>query len=453
MRKQELAAREAELSKISPDNVDEIPASELLNNTFLSGLRTQYITAVRERRELLAEGKGENHPSVKRADEKIATSRKALYEEIRNIQGAVVRDLAIMQHQEAGEAALYEGSRRRAVELNLKELEYHRLDRLRAQNERLYGMLLEQTKEADLRRMMNTNNIRLVDGATEPKAPVRPRVPVIALTGLLFGLLGGLGLMFLRERLDSSLRTPEDVEQQLGVTFLGLLPEVDVSGDPRGGRAKGRKGPRRQVTDGSKLPPELVVHERPLSTIAEAARSIRTNVMFMNPDNPHRRLLVTSAAPAEGKTTVACSLAISLAQSGQRVCILDCDLRRPRLHRIFDRVGDAGLTNVLVGDATVEEVVQPTVVDNLFCVPSGPIPPNPADIVHSERFHRFLDDLGGMFDRIIIDSPPIVSVTDSAIISKLVDGVIFVVRAFKTSRFALDPPCRRDRRGRCFRAT
>jgi capsular exopolysaccharide synthesis family protein len=155
--------------------------------------------------------------------------------------------------------------------------------------------------------------------------------------------------------------------------------------------------------------------------------------MFMNPDNPHRRLLVTSAAPSEGKTTVACTIAISLAQSGQRVCIVDCDLRRPRLHRVFDRVGDAGLTNVLLGDATIDEVAQATGIENLYSIPSGPIPPNPAEIVHSERFKKFLDDLGERFDRIILDSPPLMAVTDATIASKLVDGVILVVRAFKTS--------------------
>jgi capsular exopolysaccharide synthesis family protein len=182
------------------------------------------------------------------------------------------------------------------------------------------------------------------------------------------------------------------------------------------------------------LSPELIVHEQPLSGIAEAARSIRTNLLFMNPDHPYRKLLVSSAAPSEGKTTVACSIAIALAQGGQRVCIVDCDLRRPRIHRIFDRSGDAGVTNVIVGNATVDEVVKPTTVQNLWSVPAGPTPPNPADMLHSERFKKFLSDLGDRFDRVVIDSPPIVPVTDSAIISTLVDGTVFVVRAFSTTR-------------------
>lgn len=428
LRRSELMARHAELAKITSESPDQVPASELLSNAFLSGLRTQYQTATRERAELIAEGKGENHPAVRKADEKLALARTHLLSEIKNIQGAVARDLAIIERQEGGEAALYERARKKAVDLNLKELEFHRLDRMRAQNEKLYGVLLEQMKEADLRRMMNTNNIRLVDSAKEPTSPIAPRVATNVGIALLVGLVLGLGLAILREQLDNTLKTPEDVEHRLGVTFLGLLPDIAEEDLPNaGGKRK-----RRRATP-SEYAPELLVHERPTSGIAEAARSLRTNLMFMNPDNPYKRLLVTSAAPAEGKTTVAVSIAVSLAQGGQRVCIIDCDLRRPRLHRIFDRAGDIGLMNAILGEATVEEVAKPTVVPNLWSIPCGPIPPNSADVVSSEKFRRLLDEISSKFDRVVLDSPPIVAVTDSAIVSTLVDGVVFVVRAFKTS--------------------
>jgi polysaccharide biosynthesis transport protein len=421
----EVAARHAELSKVSSSNVEQLPASELLGNSFLSGLRTQYQNAIRERRELVAEGKGDNHPSVKRADEKADQAKRDLLEEVRNIQGSVGRDLAVISRQEGGASALYESSRKKAVELNLKELEYHRLDRQRAQNEKLYGVLLDQLKEADLARMMNVETIRVVDQPVVPKSPIRPKLPANVAIGLALGLLIGLVAAVLREVLDASIKTPEDVEDRLGLTFLGVLPAIAEAASGVG------RTRRRNATEGK---PELLVHDRPLSPMAEATRAVRTNLLFMNPDNPPQILLVTSAAPSEGKTTVACSLAITMAQGGKRVCILDCDLRRPRLHRVFGRAGDAGITNYLLGETTLDDIAKPTQVDNLWSIPAGLIPPNPADILQTERFRDFLEAVAKRFDHVVIDSPPVAPVADAAVISTLVDGVVFVVRAFATSR-------------------
>jgi succinoglycan biosynthesis transport protein ExoP len=432
-KRQEIEARAIELSKVSPDDPDQLPASELLSSLYLSTVRTQYQEAVKERQALIAEGKGENHPLVREFDGKITETKDALLGEIKNIQSAVDRDLAIIKREEAGDVGLFQEARRQAVDLNMKEIEYHRLDRSREENEKLYGMLLEHMKEADLARMMRVNNLRVVDTATEPRVPIRPRVPLEVALGLFVGLVVGLAAAWTREELDSSIKIPDDIEGKLGITCLGLLPTVD-SEDAPGRKARGR---RRRNTEAGGLPvktPELVVHYRPLSGIAEAARSVRTNLMFMNPDRPFRKLLVTSAAPSEGKTTVACTLAVAFAQGGQRVCIVDCDLRRPRLHRIFDRAGDAGVTNVLVGDATIDDVAKPTLVENLWCIPSGPSPPNPADVLQSSRFRKFLEELAQRFDRVVIDSPPAVAVTDAAILSTSCDGTIFVVRAFKTSK-------------------
>jgi succinoglycan biosynthesis transport protein ExoP len=427
--REELLARHAELEKVLSNSTDQLPSSELLASAYLQSLRLQYEDAVKERDALVAEGKLDNHPLVKRATERVSDTKSALLGEVKNIKGAVERDLAIVTREETGESALFEASRKQAVDLNMKEIEYHRLDRAREQNEKLFELLLSRMKEADVARMMRVNNIRVVDHASEPKAPIRPRTLVNLGLGILGGLLLGVALGWGREQLDNSLKTPDDLEQRLGVTFLGLLPELSDEGEKKG---KGRR--RRRRAPLTLLSPELIVHEQPLSGIAEAARSIRTNLLFMNPDKPYRKILVSSAAPSEGKTTVACSIAIALAQGGQRVCIVDCDLRRPRIHRIFDRSGDAGVTNVIVGNATVDEVVKPTLVANLWSVPAGPTPPNPADMLHSERFKKFLSDLGDRFDRVVIDSPPVVPVTDSAIISTLVDGTVFVVRAFSTTR-------------------
>jgi succinoglycan biosynthesis transport protein ExoP len=434
MHKQEVLARHEELSKITADSPNEIPTSELLSNGFLQQLRQQYMQLVKDRAALVGEGKGENHPQVKSFTERIDRTKEQLLAEVRNIQSGVERDLAVLEHQEGGERALFEESRRRAVELNMKEIEYHRLDRTRDEDEKLFALLTNKMKEADLARMMRVNNIRIVDPAEDPGGPIRPRIVVNVAIGALTGLIVGLALIWGRDLLDNSVKTPQDIEDQLAVTFLGLLPEMADDGERQGRvRRRGRSLPVPGM-NGAGHHIELVVHEHPLSGIAEAARSIRTNLMFMNPDRPFRRLLVSSAAPMEGKTTVACSIAVALAQGGQRVCIVDCDLRRPRIHRIFDRSGDAGVTNVVVGEATVDEVAKPTVVQNLWAIPAGPVPPNPTDMLHSERFRHFLDELSERFDRVVLDSPPVAAVTDSAVLSTLADGTVFVVRAFKTSK-------------------
>ncbi len=441
-KRKELEARYTELSKVTMDNVDVLPASELLNSVFLQQLRAEYLQARKDREDLIAAGKGENHPLVKAADERVVQAKRALVDEVSNIKGAVARDLAVIKLQEQGEDSLYQDARKRAVDLNMKELEYHRLDRQREENEKMYTTLLERQKEADLARRMRVNNVDVVDEPVEPRAPIRPNTLVNLGVGSLVGLLLGIGLAVGREQLDTSLKTPADIESRLNMTFLGMLPSLEGDTPAYGGYGgkKKKRRKRRQEAPSQTGDPALHVHEKPLSGVAEAARSIRTNLTFMNPDRPHRKILVTSAAPSEGKTTVACSIAIAIAQSGKRTCIIDCDLRRPRLHRIFGRVGDAGVTAVLVGDATIEEVARPaltgqggTPIPNLYTIPAGPPPPNPADLLQSERFKKFLNDLLDHFDRIVIDSPPLAAVTDSAIVSTLVDGTIFVVRAAKTS--------------------
>ena len=344
---------------MTPDKPDALPGSELLGSSYLSMLRGQYLEALRQREGLVALGKASNHPLVKEADEKTSVTKAALLTEINNIESSVERDLRIAERQEAGESALFDGSRKRAVDLNLKEIEYHRLDRMRDENEKLYSRLLERMKDADLARMLKVNNVRVIDRATDPKAPIRPRAALDILVGLAFGVLLGVAVAWASEQLDSSLKTPDDVEQWLGVTFLGLLPEYESEGSEK---EKAKRRSRRKPKSGDDHTPELNVHEEPVSGVAEAARAVRTNLMFINPDRPARVLLITSAAPAEGKTMVACSIAIALAQSGQRVCLVDCDLRRPRMHRIFQRPGAAGVTNVLVGESNVDDIIGDTPV-------------------------------------------------------------------------------------------
>jgi capsular exopolysaccharide synthesis family protein len=430
-KREEVAARRDELNKVQPSNPTVLPAAELLGSTILSDLRKGYVEALRDRDALVKGGKGKNHPDVMAAQARVDAAREAIMTEVKNIQGSLDRDLAVINHQEGGLAGLFEAARKRAFELNLLEIEYNRLRRAKENNEKLYSLVLERTKESDLTRMLRVNNIRVLDPALRPGAPIRPQVPFNIATGVFVGILLGVGAAMGRALIDRSVKTPDDLEKEIGVTFVGLLPEIADDKQLLGNyRRKRRRGepPRPAV-----IRPDLIVHDHRMSGIAEAARTIRTNLMFMAPDHPFHTLLVTSAGPSEGKTTVACCIAIAMAQAGQRVVIIDCDLRKPRLHRVFGKDAKVGVTTALL-DEDVSDAILETEVPNLSLIPAGPIPPNPAELLHSERFKTFLEQVQGRFDKVILDSSPVVPVTDAVILSTLVDGTLLIVRAFKTTK-------------------
>jgi capsular exopolysaccharide synthesis family protein len=244
---------------------------------------------------------------------------------------------------------------------------------------------------------------------------VRPDLRVNLLVALALGLVLGVGLALAIEALDSSVRTQEHLEQ-LGATFLGIIPRVQ----PAAGEAAD----------------DLVVHRAPSSAVAECCRAIRTNLLFMSPDKPLKTILVTSSSPQDGKTTAAVDLSITMADSGNRVLLLDADMRRPRVHTALGVQGGKGLSSLILGEVTLEDAVQPTAVRNLFALPCGPIPPNPSELLHTAAFAAVIRSAAQQFDRIIIDSPPIAAVSDALIVSTQVDGTVVVVKAGATTRDA-----------------
>jgi len=216
---------------------------------------------------------------------------------------------------------------------------------------------------------------------------------------------------------DRSIKTTMDAQQATGAAVLGVIPllhELQADGD-----------------DGIR---DLYVHKQPTSSVAECCRSLRTNIMFSAADRQLKTLVVSSANPREGKTTTVIYLGTTMAQSGQRVLLIDTDMRRPRLHASTGVSRKTGLTNLIVGDHSYEEVIKSTEIPNLFVLPCGPLPPNPAEILMTQRFQTVLAELASRFDRIILDSPPLQVVTDAVVLSKHTDGVILVAKAGKTLR-------------------
>jgi succinoglycan biosynthesis transport protein ExoP len=322
-----------------------------------------------------------------------------------------------------------------ALTLEAKASEYNHLkrdlDRLIKLTEQVGG----REQETSLATHLKTNNVRILDAARAPTVPVSPDVARAVSIAIAIGLFVAVGLALLLESLDNTVKSQEDLEKIVGVPFLGIIPSIDLRnpGEHNGGAAKPRPG---QPASGAGK--DLYVWTNPKSSVAECCRSIRTNLLFMSPDRPARTLLITSAGPQEGKTTVAVNMGITFAQSGLSVLIVDTDMRRPRLHKALGITSvSEGLSKAVVGETEVQSVVRSTIVPNLFLLPCGASPPNPAELLHSQRFKAIVQELASRYDRVIFDSPPVGAVTDPAILARLTDGTIFVAKAGRTGKDAL----------------
>ena len=432
-RREGVAARLAVLQSINPEDPRDVPKSEVIGET-LSDLQKKYLESLQDYERLTELGKGANHPDVKAALGSIATTKEALNKELQNVKHGVAADLTAVTREYNGISGLFEAAKKQALELNLNELKFSRLRRSKDNTEKLFGLVLERSTESGLSKVMPFNNVRVLDRPLRPEVPISPR-PSKNLAGgiaagLLLGLLGAVG----KELLDRTFRNAEEAEQELGLPLIGSLPDLTM-GKTRGTYGYGVRRKGAPEGDANTFgPPELIVHRHPKSAVAEAARAIRTNLMFSSPDEPYRVLLVTSAGPAEGKTTVATSIAIAMAQAGQRVCLVDCDLRRPRVHHLFQIASDAGVTTALLEPEKLDQMIASSTVKQLDLLPAGPLAPNPAELVHSDRFNKLLQDLRSRYDRVVIDSPPVGIVTDGVIISTKADATLLVLRAHKTRR-------------------
>ena len=368
----------------------------------------------------------ENHPLVRAQQGKLDKSLQHLRREIDNALQVNEARYNAMVEAERQFAGAVEAAKKEALDLNLRQIDYNRLRRQQENTEKLYGVVLSRMKESDLSANLRTSNIRLLDRATTPKGPISPKVRINLLLALTFGLLAGILLALLIESLDTTVKSQSEVEALTGLPFLGILPSIQ---QPQNGakRGNGAVDPR---TD-------LYLHTNPKSSVAECARSIRTNLLFMLPDRPLTSLVVTSAGPREGKTTTAISMAIAMAQGGERVLLVDTDLRRPRIHRAFGVSGEVGFTGAMLGQATLADAVKTTEVPNLWVLPCGKQPPNPAELLNTARFGALLDEMRAHYDRVILDSPPVVAVTDAAVLGARADGVLVVVKALQTAREGL----------------
>lgn len=316
-----------------------------------------------------------------------------------------------------------------------EELELTRLERSRSVSENLYILLRTRYEEIRIAEAGQIGNVTIVDTAL-PGGLVRPSRQRNLMMGLFVGLALGIGVVFLRQQLDTSVSSPEQIED-LGVSLLGVIPHLPRTVFP-------------QRTDPASMSPALVTHFSPRDPISEAYRDLRTGMLFARADAPVRCLLVTSAGPREGKSTTSANLAIAFAQSGQRCVIVDADLRRPVMHSLFGREREPGLSEAVAGLQPLQACIRRGVLENLDILPCGFIPHNPSELLGGARMKELIAALRAEYDITIIDSPPMAVVTDALLLGPEVDGTLLVVGARIGNRRVLQTALGKLRRSSAF---
>jgi exopolysaccharide transport family protein len=325
----------------------------------------------------------------------------------------------------------FDKQKQEANKLNESAIEYSILKRDLDSNRTLYEGLLEKLKEAGVTAGLRSNNFRIIDAARVPTAPSEPNIPRNLSFALVLGVISGVGLAFLLENMDNTVRTPEQAQAVSALPSLGMIPLGSKSGN------HGPAGKRLTLT-ASKEVVETVTLVRPQSQMAESYRALRTSLLLSNLGAPPKVIMVTSARPQEGKTTTSINTAIVLAQKGVRVLLIDADLRRPSVHKTLGMGPRSGLSNVLTGSATVQQTITTSpILANLFIMPAGTPPPNPAELLASANMKDLVAELRQQFDHIVIDTPPTLSVTDAVVLSPRADATILVIRSGQTTKQAL----------------
>lgn len=358
------------------------------------------------------------YPKMQQLEAQIAETKAKIVEEMENWRSAIKADYEGAKVREALLKSKFEENKNEVLSLQTRSIQYNILKREADTNRQLYEGLLQRLKEVGVAGGVGTNNISIVDKADVPTGKFKPSLRTNGLIAVFLGLFGGIGLAFFFEYLDDTVKQPEDLERLLGIPALGMIPIVKEA------RSRGRDDPGLAITG----------HEDQRSAFAEAYRSVRTALQFSTPEGAPKVLMVTSTSMGEGKSTTALSLAMHFAEAGKNVLLVDTDLRNPSLHRTLKIDNGQGLTNYLAGDAKPVDITQPTQFPNLFMIPTGPLPPNPAELLSSAKMVSLLSLAAEKFQHVILDGPPVLGLADALVLGNLADGTILVVAAGTTRR-------------------
>jgi len=386
-----------------------------------------------------------DYPKVKQIQSQIDDVQKVLNQERKRAAQGIVDDYQAAVRRETLVRDAFDQQQQQANLVAARAVQYNILKREVDTNKQLYEGLLQRLKEAGVSAGMNASNIRIVDAAVPPTKPVSPR-PVLNLgLALLLGLGCGVGVAFLQEHWDNTLKNSDDIERLLRVPALALIPSRDSLNDTSAGvygrphqtltlpNGNGKHAPVQKVSGKAWI--RIDGNGTQHSGLSEAFRGLRTSVLLSAAGRPPRSLTFVSAEPGEGKTTVASNLAISLAQLGKRVLLVDGDMRRPCVHKLFDIENHSqGLVTYLTGEQDWRELVRPTGMANLDCLVCGPVPPNPSELLSSDRMQLLIREAMAEYPFVLVDAPPLLNVADGRILATMVEGAILVVRGGFTPR-------------------
>ncbi len=408
-----LEAMHRELLDLSKNPALLEVAPQVTQSTLIQGLKSTHAELTRQSLEL-REKYGEKHPRMIALQEEIKNIRAYIADETKKVVKSVEIQYRVAQAKEQNLLSMLEQTKKEVNELNRKAIRYGELKREVESNRQLFDMVLKRGKETALTSVLESTNILIVDKAEVPRAPVRPQTARNVMLAVLIGLVLGLGVAFFFEYLDNTIHGPNEVKRYLGVPFLGPV-----------GLAAFQEGGTQQ---------ELVVLQDSRSHFAESLRNVRTNVLFSFTEAEQNAVVITSPGPLEGKTLISSNLAMIMAQMGRRVLLVDADMRKPRVHKVFGTASEPGLSNLVLGKCSVEQAIRDTRVKLLKVLPAGTVPPNPSEILSSRRMQDLLAQLKGQFEFVVFDTPPILSATDATMLGGLADGVILVVKASETTR-------------------
>jgi succinoglycan biosynthesis transport protein ExoP len=398
-----------QLGNLKGDSADADSFPLIAQNPTIQEIKQQ-LASLNSEKAKLSQRYGANHPAMETITRQIESASARLRSETAKVLESIANDYRAALAEERNLAGSLEDQKKQAVDLNRKSITYSILQREAESERQVYNALLQQEKELRVVSNSRANNVQVMDDAEVPGGPYTPNHGRDWLMAIVLGLALGVGLAYSVEYLDDTVKLPDDVTRRLKLPLLGLVPAVA----------------------GGKLPvlTSPVPHD-----FGEAFRSLRTSLVFTNGSPGNRTIAVTSTQPLEGKTTTACNLAIALALGGARVMLIDADMRRPGLHRTMELPNEVGLSHILTGQARVREAVQRTSEPNLFVMSAGHVPPNPSELLHSERMKQLIANLeAGPFDWIIMDTPPVLAVTDAVILAPYMSGLVFVIGAEMTRR-------------------